>query len=163
MDDNATAPSMDSPTRGQRRRNLVAALLAGSFGLTAGIGGYTFVYARGASYFTHDAAACANCHVMRGHYDAWIKSSHRSVAACNDCHTPPGLVAKYATKASNGFWHSFAFTSGRYPDPLRIKGSNLAVTEAACRHCHATLTESIEGHGAGVSCVRCHATVGHME
>jgi cytochrome c nitrite reductase small subunit len=69
------------------------------------------VYARGGSYLTDDPAACANCHVMREQYDGWIAASHRAVAVCNDCHTPPGLLGKYATKARNGFWHSVAFTS----------------------------------------------------
>ena len=84
------------------RRGLVAGLaLAVSIGLAAGVGGFTFVYARGASYLTNDPAACANCHVMDEYYAGWMKSSHRAVATCNDCHTPPGLVPKYATKASN--------------------------------------------------------------
>ena len=30
-------------------------------GLAAGVGGYTFVFARGASYLTDDPAACALC------------------------------------------------------------------------------------------------------
>ena len=77
-----------------------------AIGLAAGIGGYTFVYAHGASYLTNDPAACINCHVMREQYDGWIKSSHRAVAVCNDCHTPHDLVGKYATKGQNGFWHS---------------------------------------------------------
>jgi hypothetical protein len=67
---------------------LVAAILAG---LTIGIGGYTFVYAKGYSYLTNDPAACANCHIMQDHYRAWTRASHHAVAVCNDCHTPPGL------------------------------------------------------------------------
>lgn len=143
---------------------VIAAVLVG---LTFGIGGYTFVYARGYSYLTNDPAACANCHVMRDHHTAWSRSSHRSVAVCNDCHTPPALVPKYLTKARNGFWHSFYFTTGRYPDPLRITSRNHDVAEQACRTCHQELTESIEVHGAagssGVSCVACHSQVGHIE
>ena len=57
-------------------------------GLAVGIGGYTFVYARGASYLTNDPAACANCHIMREQYDGWTAGSHRAAAACNYCHTP---------------------------------------------------------------------------
>jgi cytochrome c nitrite reductase small subunit len=72
-------------------------------GVGIGLGSYTFVYARGWAYMTDDPRACANCHVMNEQYDGWIKSSHRSVAVCNDCHVPDGVVAKYATKASNGF------------------------------------------------------------
>jgi cytochrome c nitrite reductase small subunit len=101
---------------------------------------------------------------MGDHYAAWIKSSHRAVAACNDCHTPPGLVPKYATKASNGFWHSWAFSTGRFPEPLRIKPRNVEVAETACRKCHQAIVDSIEGpHRRQTSCLRCHSTVGHLE
>ncbi|HXG58657.1 MAG TPA: cytochrome c nitrite reductase small subunit [Thermoanaerobaculia bacterium] len=136
-------------------------------GVASGVGVFTFGYARGASYLTNDPAACANCHIMQSHYDDWRHSSHRSVAACNDCHTPPGLVPKYATKASNGFWHSFAFTTGRFHEPLRIKPRNREVTERACRKCHAAIVEAIEPvvqHRPedATPCTRCHATVGHM-
>ena len=144
---------------------LVLAVLAG---MLLGLGAYTFVYAKGYSYLTNDPAACANCHVMRDHYDAWTRASHRSVAACNDCHTPPGLVPKYITKARNGFWHSFYFTTGGYRDPIRITPRNHQVTELACRTCHEEMTSSIDpGHSAsadrGLSCIRCHSTVGHLE
>jgi cytochrome c nitrite reductase small subunit len=138
-------------------------------GVAVGVGAYTFVYARGASYLTNDPRACANCHVMNEQYDGWIKSSHRSVAACNDCHTPPGLIGKYTTKALNGFWHSFAFTTGHFPEPIRIGPHNRAVTEAACRHCHADVVQTMAagsgrpGHRDEIACLRCHASVGHME
>ena len=148
-----------------RRLVLVASVL---FGLALGLGSYTFVYARGYSYLTNDPAACANCHIMRDHYAAWTRASHRAVAVCNDCHTPPGLIPKYMTKAQNGFWHSFYFTTGRYPDPLRITPRNHEVTETACRKCHADLTATIDpahrdtGRG-GLSCTKCHNDVGHIE
>ena len=142
-------------------------LLAVLVGLFVGLGMYTFVYAKGYSYLTNDPAACANCHVMRDHYEAWEKASHRAVAVCNDCHTPAGLVPKYVTKARNGFWHSFYFTMGGYPDPLRITDRNFDVTEHACRKCHEEMTASIDAtqhHGeTSMSCVRCHSTVGHLE
>ena len=144
---------------------MVAAILVG---LTIGIGAYTFVYAKGYSYLTDDPAACANCHVMRDHFNAWTRASHRAVAVCNDCHTPPGLVPKYLTKGRNGFWHSFYFTTGRYPDPLQITPRNHEVTEIACRKCHAEITGSIDPvHGGGgeraLACTRCHHDVGHLE
>jgi len=65
-----------------------------SIGLAVGVGGYTFLYAGGGSYLTNNPAACANCHVMREHYDGWVASSHRSVATCNDCHTPMKMGPK---------------------------------------------------------------------
>jgi cytochrome c nitrite reductase small subunit len=148
-----------------RRLMIAAAVLAG---LALGIGGYTFVYAKGHSYLTNDPEACANCHIMRDHYRAWTRSSHRAVAVCNDCHTPPGLIPKYVTKARNGFWHSFYFTTGRYPDPLRITSRNHDVTEQACRVCHAELTASIdvshrETARGRLDCTTCHNEVGHLE
>jgi cytochrome c nitrite reductase small subunit len=147
------------------RRALARIVLACFAGVAAGIGSYTFVYARGGSYLSQDPAACANCHVMQDHYDAWLKSSHRSVAVCNDCHTPSGLIAKYATKASNGFWHSFAFTTGRFHEPIQITPRNQAITNDACRKCHADIVQSIEGphqDSRKMSCLRCHGTVGHL-
>jgi cytochrome c nitrite reductase small subunit len=134
-------------------------------GLAGGVGGYTFLYAEGASYMTNDPEACTNCHVMNEQFAGWTKSSHRSVATCNDCHAPHDIAGKFATKARNGFRHSLAFTTGRFPEPIQITPHNLEITEHACRSCHAEMVESMEGpHRAGepVSCVRCHRSVGHL-
>jgi cytochrome c nitrite reductase small subunit len=158
-----------------------------ALGLAAGLGAFTFVYAKGASYLTTDAASCANCHIMEEHYAAWLKSSHRNVAKCADCHMPHGVIGKYTAKASNGFWHSLAFTTGRFPDPLQIKPHNRAITERTCRDCHGAIVEAIDAEelgelgatsaaaerpaihdgvvveGAGeFSCIRCHTYVGHL-
>ena len=151
-------------------------------GAAMGLGAFTFGYARGYSYLTNDPAACANCHIMTEHFDAWNKGSHHAVATCNDCHTPHNIVGKYLVKAKNGFWHSFYFTTGRYPDPLRITSGNHDVTEGTCRYCHSAITEAIDhgvavaspARGTGVphgvrsvraaepiSCIRCHPYVGH--
>ncbi|MET0406683.1 MAG: NapC/NirT family cytochrome c, partial [Cystobacter sp.] len=86
-------------------------------GAAVGMGGFTFAYAKGASYLTDDPAACANCHVMNDQYAGWIKSSHHTVAVCNDCHTPHGFFGKYMSKALNGWHHSVAFTSGDFHEP----------------------------------------------
>jgi cytochrome c nitrite reductase small subunit len=154
------------------RRTLLAAGFGTALGLAVGIGGYTFVYAKGSAYLTNDPAACANCHVMREQYEGWLKASHHSVATCNDCHMPSAFFPKWYTKASNGFWHSFYFTTGTFPDPIRIRPSNREVTEGACRKCHAEITETIEpahvpqaaAHGGNeTSCLRCHNSVGHPE
>ena len=163
----------------------------GLLGAAAGLGAYTFVYAKGASYLSTDPAACANCHVMHEHYAAWQRSSHRAAATCADCHMPHDLAGKYLAKASNGFWHSLAFTTGRFPDPLQIKPHNRDITENACRYCHARIVDAIDPMGsqtpvgirrglAGApaadrpqihdgslesgdreSCIRCHTYVGH--
>jgi cytochrome c nitrite reductase small subunit len=99
---------------------------------------------------------------MRDYYDGWLKASHRSVAACNDCHTPHNFFGKYAVKATNGFFHSFYFTTGYYPDNIQIKGYNRKVTESACKSCHRAITHDIvAGQESAISCVRCHSSVGH--
>jgi cytochrome c nitrite reductase small subunit len=103
-------------------------LLGVLLGLAIGLGGYTFIYSKGYSYLTNNPAACANCHVMRAQYDAWLKSSHHSAATCNDCHTPHNIFGKYAVKANNGFWHSFYFTTGWYPDTIEITRFDHRVT-----------------------------------
>jgi cytochrome c nitrite reductase small subunit len=144
-----------------------AYVVAGALiGLALGLSGYTFVYARGPSYFTDDPAACANCHVMFDQFNGWIKSSHRAVAVCNDCHTPDGVMAKFATKVRNGIRHAFAFSTGSFPDTIRITPYNRAVTEQACRKCHGDFVQAIDGApwtGASpVACIRCHSSVGHL-
>ena len=169
----------------RQRWALAASVL---IGMTAGLGIFTFGYARGYSYLTNDPGACANCHVMSEHFAAWMKGSHHAVASCNDCHTPHNVAGKYAVKALNGFWHSFYFTTGGYPDPLRITERNRKVTEQACRYCHTEITDAIDHRpfatgeasrpasgpvvevssqrsptpsAEPISCIRCHQYVGH--
>ena len=144
-----------------------AVVVAVVVALALGVGAYTFVYARGGSYLTNDPNACANCHVMREQLDGWLASSHRAVAVCNDCHAPHDMLGKYTTKAVNGFWHSVAFTTGRFHEPIAIGTRNRAVTEAACRTCHADIVQMIDPHpprgGAdALECIACHRAVGHL-
>ncbi|MBN1867570.1 cytochrome c nitrite reductase small subunit [Candidatus Sumerlaeota bacterium] len=141
---------------------IASALLGGA---ALGIGLYTFVYARGASYLTDDPAACANCHVMFEQYDAWRKSSHHAVAVCNDCHTPHNLVGKYYTKGRNGYHHSLAFTTGRFHDPIRIAEFNRRIVEDSCRRCHGDIVDAIDtapDSADRLSCAQCHPSVGHL-
>lgn len=140
-------------------------VLGVAVGLLFGIGGYAFVYARGASYLTNDPAACANCHIHQEEYGGWQRSSHRAVAVCNDCHAPHTFVGKYTTKALNGFWHSFYFTAGGFQDPIRVTPRNAAVTEQTCRDCHEAMVLAIDhapAAGDELRCVQCHRNVGHL-
>ena len=136
-------------------------LAAAAIGLTLGIGAYAFFYAKGYSYLGNDPATCANCHVMAGHYSGWQAAPHHLVATCNDCHTPATTLAKYYVKALNGYHHSMAFTLGGFPEHIRARPESTRVVEANCRRCHAPLVDDI-AHGGDVSCVRCHASVGHL-
>ncbi|MGI9456112.1 MAG: cytochrome c nitrite reductase small subunit [Aeoliella sp.] len=145
----------------------LAVLSAALIGAAVGLGTYTFTYAEGASYMTNNPQACANCHVMQGHLDAWVKSSHGKFATCNDCHAPHDTAGKYYCKARNGFFHSLAFTTDDFPDNIRITDYNRQVTESACRDCHQDVTHQVDmgvaadGTTESLSCIKCHATVGH--
>jgi len=139
--------------------------LGALIGIVVGVGAYTFVYAKGSSYLTDNPAACANCHIMNDQYDGWVKSSHRAVATCNDCHTPDGFFGKYMTKVSNGFWHSYAFTTGDFHEPIEIKQHNREITQQACRKCHQDIVDALEGphrQNEPLSCLPCHGSVGHL-
>lgn len=142
-------------------------ILGVGLGLAVGVGVYTFWYGKGYSYMSNDPTACANCHIMDEQYSGWLKASHRAVATCNDCHTPHDFFGKYYTKASNGFWHSYYFTTGTFHEPIRINERNLRVAEESCRYCHQDMVHSItisadESASEEISCIRCHRNVGHM-
>ena len=141
-------------------------------GILAGAGTFTFGYGKGASYLSNRPEGCANCHVMQDHFESWQRSSHHTVAVCNDCHLPHNFVGKWVTKSDNGFFHSLAFTLQDYHEPLRIKPRNRRVTQNTCLHCHkdfvhALLLPTSDDGSTTVteqetlSCVHCHADVGH--
>ena len=143
-------------------------LLACLLGIPAGVGAFTFVYAKGFSYLSTDPRACVNCHVMNPQYDAWLKSGHRHTATCVECHLPHEGLAKWMAKAEHGFRHSAAFTLQNFKEPIEItprdrrdragelralpRGPRPRGGDAAgrargaldCLHCHAGA-----GHGAG--------------
>lgn len=135
--------------------------LAIALGLLLGIGSYTFHYAEGTSYFSSDPAACANCHIMGSQYDSWQKASHHGVATCNDCHLPPAGLAKWISKADNGFVHSTAFTLQNFQEPIRLRPVNRRVLQENCLRCHAGLVGFGPAEAAESGCVHCHQDVGH--
>lgn len=140
---------------------LAAALL----GTIAGLGGFTFYFAHGHSYFSKDPGACMNCHVMRDQFESWSHSSHRTWAACNDCHMPQGLPDGLYTKALNGFNHSLKFTTGDFPEPIVITARNQRIALTNCVVCHGTMVHEmgIAAREVGtLDCVRCHGNVGHQ-
>ena len=73
------------------------------------------------------------------------------------------IIHKYAIKALNGLRHSYAFTTGNHPEPIRITALNREVTEHACRSCHGDLTSMIAHNTSEepTACLRCHPGVGH--
>ena len=148
-------------------RNIILAGLGLGAGVFVGVGAYTFQYAHGFSYMSTDPASCINCHVMQGHYDDWLKSSHHAHATCQDCHLPAEGVMKWVSKADNGWNHSWAFTFQNFHEPIQIKRRNSAILEANCLRCHEALVDTIAHHPTSsgrvetLSCVTCHASAGH--
>jgi cytochrome c nitrite reductase small subunit len=146
------------------RKAILPVALAVMCGALGGLGFFTFGYGQGASYLGNNPVTCANCHVMESYYDSWEKSSHHAAAVCNDCHTPHNFIGKYASKADNGFFHSLAFTTDNFKDPIQIKPRNSRIVQNACIDCHHHLVDHllpVEDGGDMLSCVHCHASVGH--
>lgn len=138
-------------------------LVPAGLGVLVGLGGYTFFYAKGHSYFMNDPKACANCHIMRDQFDGWNRSPHHAVATCNDCHTPHDLAGKYATKALNGWNHSAAFTTGDFEEPIQIHDFNARIAHENCVRCHGEVVSRMRAYATpeDVDCVHCHGNVGH--
>ena len=134
-------------------------------GLLMGVGSFTFLYGQGLSYFSPDPRACVNCHIMRPQFDSWQKASHHTAARCIDCHLPHDFVGKYIAKADNGYRHSWAFTFQDFHEPIRITPRNARILQNNCLACHGELVHPLLASGktgtADVSCVHCHADVGH--
>lgn len=153
------------PGLGSKKLALVVMCIA--VGSSLGAGAFTFDYAEGTSYMGNDSQTCANCHVMQRHYDAWLNSSHRNVANCNDCHSDPtSTFSKLKCKAVNGLLHSYAFTTGDFHEPIQMTDWNREQTEKTCRKCHEGMVHQIDfptldSNGEQMSCTRCHAEVGH--
>lgn len=132
-------------------------------GFPVGLGVYLANYAAAFSYFSDDPAACMNCHVMRDQFEDWNHSSHKAFAACNDCHTPNTFPDKWIVKSINGWNHSSAFTTGNFPDPIRINEMNSRVVQANCVTCHERVVSAIHPPAAAEQrlCFDCHSNVGH--
>ncbi len=149
-------------------------------GALAGVGGYTFRYAEGFSYFSTDPTACVNCHIMQPQYDSWQKASHHTAAVCVDCHLPESFIPKYIAKAENGWRHGQKFTTQNFEEPMFVQAAGLRILQDNCERCHAAMTSAMnqsdrpgmsphpgyrhtQGRSETLPCIHCHATVGHGE
>jgi cytochrome c nitrite reductase small subunit len=151
----------------QKRWSAPGLVLTALVGVLVGVGAYTFQYGQGFSYFQSDPAACMNCHIMRPHFETWIKSSHGRIAGCVDCHLPARLPGSVLAKMENGWNHSWAFTRQTFHEPIQITPKNARILQENCNRCHGALVDQMLGHPAAVdrdtaiACVHCHAGVGH--
>jgi len=158
-------PASPAPLTTRAARILPLAL-AVCLGIAAGIGGYTFRYAEGLSYFKTDPKACVNCHIMQSEYDAWQKSSHHQVAVCIDCHLPHAFIPKYLAKAENGWRHGQKFTTQQFVEPIVVQAAGRRILQENCVRCHEQITHQMAGESSDAEqlpCTHCHFGVGHGE
>jgi len=164
-------PAVADAPRAVRNRSVARGTLAVFFacllGIPAGIGAFTFVYAKGFSYLSTDPRACVNCHVMNAQYDAWRMSGHRHTATCVECHLPHAGLAKWIAKADHGFRHSAAFTLQNFKEPIEMTPKDREIVGVNCVRCHEGLVHDVAvapgpgRKGAALECMHCHAGAGH--
>jgi cytochrome c nitrite reductase small subunit len=144
-------------------RPAILLLLACLLGIPAGVGAFTFVYAKGLSYLSTDPRACVNCHVMTEQYDGWLKSGHRHAAGCVECHLPHAGLAKWVAKADHGFRHSVAFTLQNFVEPITITPRDREIVRVNCVRCHDAFVHAVVAAPArgDLDCLHCHAAAGH--
>ena len=151
--------------RHRLNEHLPGLFLCGLAGVLFGIGGFTLREGEAFSYLSDESKVCANCHIMRDHYDGWQKASHHAVATCNDCHVPEGFIPKYLTKAENGYHHSKAFTLQDFHEPISAHVKSRRIVQNNCIRCHAELVDQMLAKPRAADepfrCARCHDRVGH--
>ena len=136
-----------------------------SVGVLAGVGAFTFGYAKGFSYLSTDPRACANCHIMNDQYAAWLNSGHRHTASCVECHLPASGLSKWTAKADHGFRHSVAFTLQNFKEPIEITPHDREIVQVNCLRCHGDFVQAVHVTsglpGRELDCMHCHAGAGH--
>lgn len=126
---------------GKRKLLVVSAVAA--FVIAIGVFAYLINVSKAFSYLSNDPKACINCHVMNTQYATWEHSAHKEAAVCNDCHLPNGGIAKYISKARDGFNHATAFTFGTFDQAIVISQDGARRVQANCVECHNNLARQI--------------------
>jgi cytochrome c nitrite reductase small subunit len=163
--DNDVLPPPSSGDRrflGMSRAGLLVSIIC-LLGIPAGIGAFTFVYAKGFSYLSASPRACVNCHIMNQQFDAWLKSGHRHAATCVECHLPHEGIAKWVAKAGHGFRHSMAFTLQNFKEPIEITRGDRQLVRDNCLRCHAAFVHAVSEtpRRQELDCLHCHVAAGH--
>lgn len=106
-------------------------------GVVAGLALLAFRTSNAASYLSDAPETCINCHVMTPYYGTWARSSHKTVATCNDCHVPQDHPARtWLFKGQDGMRHAYVFTMRREPQVLRLNDAAVPVIQQNCVRCH---------------------------
>ena len=95
---------------------------------------------------------------MSEHFAAWTKGSHHAVATCNDCHTPHNLRRQVRGEGAERLLALVLLHDGRLPRSApHHRAATGAVTESACRYCHAEITEAIDHVAVGAATAPCES------
>ncbi len=139
-----------------------------ALGTFAGLGLYTLYVSNAFSYISDEPSVCMNCHIMAPQYATWQRSSHHTVATCNDCHVPQdNIIKKYAFKGMDGMRHSFIFTFRLEPQVIRIKNMGKKAVLSNCIRCHENfifktkMREFLYSSGDVRLCWDCHKETPH--
>ncbi len=155
------------PSKNSRWRTTAVFLIA----VFLGIGLFLAKEGEVVSYMSDNPEACVNCHVMTPVYNAWMHSSHREWANCNDCHVPhDNIVNKYFFKAKDGLYHASIFTLRAEPDVIKMQEASQKVVQDNCIRCHVQqVTQTkydgwIDNHAENRTerqCWSCHKEIPH--
>ncbi len=155
------------PGKNSRWRTTAVFLIA----VFLGIGLFLAKEGEVVSYMSDNPEACVNCHVMTPVYNAWMHSSHREWANCNDCHVPhDNIVNKYFFKAKDGLYHASIFTLRAEPDVIKMQEASQKVVQDNCIRCHVQqVTQTkydgwIDNHAENRTerqCWSCHKEIPH--
>jgi cytochrome c nitrite reductase small subunit len=136
-----------------------------------GLGLYIIRLSNAAAYLSDDPQACVNCHLMTPQYVTWIRSSHREVAHCNDCHVPHNNVFnQYYFKAMDGLYHASIFTLRAEPQVIKARQPSIEVIQNNCIRCHtdqvtdartAAFVDDHHMNRTDRTCWECHREVPH--
>ncbi len=118
--------------------------------------------------------ACGGCHIMQPMITDMVDPASDSLAArhyrgpaasgheCYSCHSGYGFSGALAAKLE-GYRHLVRYTTGLYPEPVRIRGH---FDSASCRGCHegTRVFEAVNSHHIvrdaamepATSCLNCH-------
>ena len=137
-------------------------LIAGVvFGLLAGLGVYTFVYAKGGSYLDQRPGGVRQLprHARAVRRLAEVAATTRSRPATTATRRTASS-ASTATKARNGFWHSYAFTTGASTSRILITAAQPRGHRGGVPVVPRDMVDAIDARprtaGEAISCVRCH-------
>ncbi len=112
-----------------------------------------------ATTVTDQAMFCGSCHSMDEAALTHRRSVHAELA-CNECHAPHNLLAKFPFKAREGTRDIIATVSKSVPDLIHAGDETLQVIQNNCQRCHQATVSTVNMMSKAY-CTDCHRHVPH--